>query len=358
MLKTSFYYFNLVILALLSCSSSEDSPPISPPTNTVPSNLALTTTVQGVTSNTPYGDGSGIVNLIAQATNAVSYDFIINDGAAIRSSDGTYQVTFNEKKGVAIHEIKVIAYSETDNSINVFKQVTVSYYDGTAPVWADEFFKDGKPDTKNWTYDLGAGGWGNQELQTYTNSINNAAIENGVLKILAKSDGAGGYTSARLKTENLKEFKYGTLKVRAKLPSSAGTWPAIWMLGSNFDTAGWPHCGEIDIMEQTGTNKNEVLATCHWYNSASQSTASYGLKTAISNAGSQFHVYAMEWSETYIKMYVDNVKYYEIALNSNLPFNNDFFLIMNIAMGGTLGGNVPAGFTQDIMEIDYVRLYQ
>ena len=358
MLKTSIFYFNLIIIVLLSCSSSEDSPPINSPANTAPSNLTLTTTIQGVSSNMPYGDGSGIVNLSAQANNAANFEFIINDGVAIKSSDGTYQVTFNEKEGVASHDIKVIAYSETDKTINTTKQVTVSYYNGAAPVWADEFFEDGKPDTKNWTYDLGAGGWGNQELQTYTNSINNALIENGILKIFAKSDGAGGYTSARLKTENLKEFKYGMLKVRAKLPGSAGTWPAIWMLGSNFDTAGWPHCGEIDIMEQTGTNKNEVLATCHWFDANSQSNASYGLKKAISNAASQFHVYAMEWSETYISMYVDDVKYYEIALNSNLPFNNDFFLILNIAMGGTLGGNVPTGFTQDTMEVDYIRLYQ
>lgn len=346
------------MLVLFSCSSAEDSPAINPPTNTVPTNLTLTATVQGTTSNMPYGDGSGIVNLLAQANNAVNYEFIINDGSAIQSMDGTYQITFNQKEGVAIHDIKVMAYSESNSAVSTEKQVTVSYYNGTVPVWADEFFKDGAPNAKNWTYDTGAGGWGNQELQTYTNSINNAIVENGVLKILAKSDGAGGYTSARLKTENLKEFKYGMLKVRAKLPSSAGTWPAIWMLGSNFDTAGWPYCGEIDIMEQTGTNKNEVLATCHWYDANSRSTASYGLKTTISNAASQFHVYAMEWSETFIKMYVDDVKYYEIALNNNLPFNNDFFLIMNIAMGGTLGGNVPSGFSQDTMEIDYVRLYQ
>lgn len=359
MSKTPAYLLHLALFALFSCSGSESStPPVNPPTDTTPTNLTLTTSVQGETSNSPYGDGSGVVNLSAQATNAVNYEFIINDGSPIQSTDGKYMVTFNEKEGIAIHDIKVIAYSSTNKSINVTKQVTVSFYNGAAPVWADEFFKDGKPDTKNWTYDIGAGGWGNQELQTYTNSTNNAVVENGILKIIAKSDGAGGYTSARIKTENLQEFRYGTLKVRAKLPASAGTWPAIWMLGNDFDTVGWPRCGEIDIMEQTGTNKNEVLATCHWYDNNSGNTASYGLKSSISNASSQFHVYSMEWSETYIRMFVDDVQYYEIALNNNLPFNKDFFLILNIAMGGTLGGDVPAGFTQDTMEIDYVRLYQ
>ncbi|SDR87312.1 Glycosyl hydrolases family 16 [Polaribacter sp. KT25b] len=225
-------------------------------------------------------------------------------------------------------------------------------------VWEDDFNTDGAPDAANWTYDLGAGGWGNGEAQTYTNELENAKVENGSLIITAKADGSGGYTSARLKSEGLYDFTYGRVEVRAKLPTAQGTWPAIWMLGSNFSTVGWPKSGEIDIMEMTGQDKNTTLATCHWFDEASQTKADYGTTTAITNVDSEFHLYTLEWTDTAIKMYVDGVSFYELTNNSDLPFNDDFFLILNVAMGGTLGGDIDAGFTEDIMEIDYVKVYQ
>lgn len=224
-------------------------------------------------------------------------------------------------------------------------------------IWSDEFDTDGAPDATNWTYDLGAGGWGNGEAQTYTNNAENVIVENGSLKIIAKNDGSG-YTSARLKTQGLFDFKYGKVEVRAKLPEAQGTWPAIWMLGSNFPTVGWPQSGEIDIMEQTGSNKNEILATTHWYDTVNSQTASFNQTTAISNASSEFHVYKLEWTEESIKIFVDDMQYYNFSNNSDLPFDEDFFMILNIAMGGTLGGTIDPGFSEDVMEIDYVRVYQ
>jgi len=121
-------------------------------------------------------------------------------------------------------------------------------------IWSDEFDVNGAPDPANWTYDLGAGGWGNNELQTYTNNAENVIVEDGSLKITAIATGGNNYTSARVKSENLFEFNYGRVEVRAKLPTGGGTWPAIWSLGANFDTVGWPTCGEIDIMEHVGNN--------------------------------------------------------------------------------------------------------
>ena len=352
------YFIALVFLVSCSSGGNDDIIVEEPPQDIIPSNLNVSVHVVGVSSSKPYGDGSGVVNLTATAANAVKYGFAIDGGTEQTSSDGSYQFTFNDEEGIEDHEIKVYAYSSTNNTIEKTENVAVVYYDGTAPVWADEFFEDGAPNPSNWNYNLGAGGWGNNELQTYTNNAENVKVEEGVLKIIAKSDGSGGYTSARIKTENLQEFTYGTVKVRAKLPSKQGTWPAIWMLGADFSSVGWPHCGEIDIMEQTGANKNEVLATCHWFNASNSSTASYGLKTNITNAASQFHIYEMQWDENFIRMLVDGTQYYEIALNSTLPFDHDFFLILNVAMGGTLGGTVETGFTQDIMEVDYVRVYQ
>jgi hypothetical protein len=225
-------------------------------------------------------------------------------------------------------------------------------------VWEDDFNTDGAPDAANWTYDLGAGGWGNGEAQTYTNSAENVKVEGGSLKITAKSDGSGGYTSARLKSQELYKFTYGRVEVRAKLPASAGTWPAIWMLGSNFPDVSWPFCGEIDIMEQTGANKDITLGTLHWYNTTANGDASYGETTAVADASSDFHLYTVEWSDTSIKIYLDDVSFFEMANDSTLPFNADFFMILNIAMGGTLGGDIDPGFTEDTMEIDYVKVFQ
>ena len=228
-------------------------------------------------------------------------------------------------------------------------------------VFADEFDVDGFPSSSNWTYDLGAGGWGNNELQTYTNKLSNAKVEDGLLKIIAKADGSG-YTSSRLKSQGLFQFTYGRVDVRAKLPSSAGTWPAIWMLGANFPSVGWPKCGEIDIMEQKGWDKNNVLATCHWLNASNSSYAGYGLETSINNASSAFHIYSIEWNESSIKVFVDDTQYFAMDSGGSSipssPFQNDFFIILNMAMGGNLGGTIDSNFTEDSMEIDYVRVYQ
>ena len=224
--------------------------------------------------------------------------------------------------------------------------------------WSDEFDINGAPDAANWTYDLGAGGWGNGEAQTYTDAADNVIVEDGFLKITAKADGSG-YTSARLKTQGLQEFTYGRVEVRAKLPAAQGTWPAIWMLGANFPDVGWPACGEIDIMEQTGSNKDDILGTCHWFDAGTNNNASYGEITTITGATSEFHVYSLEWTEESVRIFVDGTAYYTLANNSDLPFyDKDFFVILNIAMGGTLGGTIDPGFTEDSMEIDYVRVYQ
>ncbi len=224
-------------------------------------------------------------------------------------------------------------------------------------IWEDEFDVDGAPDPNNWTYDLGTGsdGWGNQELQTYTDNAENVIVEDGLLKITALADG-GSYTSARLKSEGLFEFTYGRVEVRAKLPSSIGTWPAIWMLGADYLTNTWPACGEIDIMEQKGQDKNTVLATVH--HPAVSPGAGDSASTVLTTSTSQFHNYTVEWTPDTIVFLVDDTVYHTVANSPDLPFESDFFLILNIAMGGTLGGDVDPAFTEDTMEIDYVRVYQ
>ncbi len=227
--------------------------------------------------------------------------------------------------------------------------------DYTNLVWSDEFDINGAPDATKWGYDLGAGGWGNGEAQNYTNTAANATVTGGNLVITAIKTGSN-YTSARLKSENKFEFTYGKVEVRAKLPTGGGTWPAIWMLGENYATNTWPACGEIDIMEHKGNEPNVIHGTLHYPGNSGGN--GNGNMTTITNASSQFHVYKTVWSPSTIQIFVDDVLFHSVANTSALPFNDDFFIILNVAMGGTFGGAIDPAFTQSAMEIDYVRVYQ
>lgn len=230
--------------------------------------------------------------------------------------------------------------------------------DYTNLVWSDEFNTDGAPDPTKWGYDLGAGGWGNNEQQFYTSSADNVIVTGGNLKITAKAQSQSGsnYTSSRLKSENKFEFTYGKIEARAKLPTGGGTWPAIWLLGQNYATNTWPACGEIDIMEHRGNTPNVIHGTLHYPgNSGSNGNTN---TTTIVNASTDFHIYKAIWSPAAIKFYVDDVLFHSVANNNTLPFNSDFFLILNVAMGGTFGGVIDPAFTQSSMELDYIRVYQ
>lgn len=234
-------------------------------------------------------------------------------------------------------------------------------------VWSDEFDVDGSPDADKWGYDLGDGcpdlcGWGNNEAQYYTDRPENVIVEGGLLKInLIKENYEGSnYTSTRMLTQGKYDFTYGKLEVKAKLPSGGGTWPAIWMLGSNISTVGWPACGEIDVMEHAGNRQDEVSSALHTP-SSSGATVNTGSQT-VSDVSSEFHVYTLVWKRESITFSVDGVIHYNYnpsnKTSSNWPFFADQFIILNVAMGGTFGGNIDPNFTESSMEIDYVRVYQ
>ncbi|MEI7897628.1 MAG: family 16 glycosylhydrolase [bacterium] len=236
--------------------------------------------------------------------------------------------------------------------------------------WSDEFDGTGAPDPVKWGYDLGAGGWGNREVQTYTSATLNSRQENGVLIIDAVKAG-NTWTSARLLTNNKFEFKYGRVVFRAKLPVGIGTWPALWMLGENFNSIGWPTCGEIDVMEHVGKDPGVVRSTLHTPSSYGNSVNT-GTKT-VSTVNTEFHNYQVSWTYNRIEFRIDSVFYY--AYNpatrngQTWPFDKPFFIIMNIAMGGNMGsaaqyetGGLKNGIDPSLymarMEIDYVRVYQ
>ena len=224
-------------------------------------------------------------------------------------------------------------------------------------IWSDEFNVDGAPDSNNWNYEYGNNnGWGNNELQSYTDSPENVKVQGGNLVITAKKEGNGSYTSARLNTHNKFDFTYGRVEVRAKLPSGGGTWPAIWMLGSNFQTSIWPACGEIDIMEHVGNQQNTIHGSLHYPgNSGGNANTS---STVVEGVSEEFHIYEVYWSPNFIRFYVDGNEFKTFANTNAVPFNHDFFLIVNIAMGGNFGGSIDPAFTQSSMEIDYIKVYQ
>ncbi|MEJ1223549.1 family 16 glycosylhydrolase [Sediminicola sp. 1XM1-17] len=308
-----------------------------------------TVNLSPATSNLPEGESRGtVINL---SNNAFMMYYVGSSSYEILSiTDSTLYVRVLDALN------PVLAWYLKFSTTPVGQEEEPTGSDFNTLVWEDDFNTAGVPNPANWTYDLGAGGWGNGEAQTYTNNASNVIVEDGVLKITARKEGSG-YTSARLKSENLQEFTYGRFEIRAKLPSTAGTWPAIWTLGANFDTVGWPTCGEMDIMEQTGWDKNTVLSTLHYPgNSAGNGpTGSRPLNTSTS----EFHNYTIDWSADVIKFYVDDKPVHTEFINSSTtPFNSDFFFIMNVAMGGTLGGTIDPNFTQDTMEVDYIKVYQ
>lgn len=236
-------------------------------------------------------------------------------------------------------------------------------------VWQDEFEGPAgqSPDSANWNYDIGTGqnGWGNQELQYYTNRSENISLDgNGNLVITARRESFGGqpFTSARIKTQGLFEQTYGRFEARIKMPWGPGIWPAFWLLGSNIETVGWPQCGEIDIMEYRGQQPNLINGTVHGpgYSAGNSVTKTYGFQNDRFDV--DFHVFAVEWGKDYLRFYVDDVLYQEITpgdLSGPWVFNNPFFIIMNVAVGGNYVGfpTSETPFPQSMI-IDYVRVYK
>jgi len=231
-------------------------------------------------------------------------------------------------------------------------------------IWAEEFDYTGLPDPTWWNMETGGGGWGNNELQYYTNTASNAYVNNGVLTITARKEQVGGrnYTSARITTQNKFDFKYGRIEARIKLPYGQGIWPAFWMLGANFGQVGWPSCGEIDIMEMVGgTNKdNTCHSTIHWDNNGShaQYGQSYTLPSGI--LADNFHVFSVRWNAQSIRGYINDIKYFEADITpAGLnEFQKNFFIILNVAVGGNWPGS-PDDSTvfPQTMEVDWVRVY-
>ncbi|MCC5842152.1 MAG: glycoside hydrolase family 16 protein [Opitutales bacterium] len=240
-------------------------------------------------------------------------------------------------------------------------------------VWSDEFEEAGSPDPNKWGYDLGRGesvglwGWGNNEAQSYTDRPENARVEGGRLIIEARREsmGTAEYTSARMVTRQQGDWLYGRIEVRAKMPVGRGTWPAIWMLPTDWAYGGWPNSGEIDIMEHVGFDLGRIHGTVHTAAFNHMLGTERGGSTWRADLGERFYTYAIEWDADRIRWFVDDEEYFVFERLARFgweqwPFDQRFHLILNIAIGGNWGGQQgidDSRFPQR-MEVDYVRVYQ
>jgi beta-glucanase (GH16 family) len=234
------------------------------------------------------------------------------------------------------------------------------------PEWQDEFDYSGAPDATKWGHDVGGDGWGNHELQDYTDRIDNAFVGDGVLTIVATKEAGAGreYTSARLVSKGKGDFLYGRFEIRAKLPPGRGTWPALWMLPTDWVYGEWPKSGEIDIMEHVGFDPGNIHVTAHteayYFQINTQKTAT----KIIDGATTRFHRYRVDWTPDAIRGYVDDALVLEFANEGNgprvWPFDQRFHLLMNVAVGGDWGGQqgVDDQAFPASMQVDYVRVYR
>ena len=222
-------------------------------------------------------------------------------------------------------------------------------------------------DLTSWGFDVGGSGWGNNELEYYTNNRpENIFLSNGKLVIQAKKESFSGreYTSSRILTKGKREFTFGRIDIRAKLPVAKGLWPALWMLGKKIDQTSWPACGEIDIMELIGKEPNKVYGTMHW-GSAVSNHQSYGTSYALSSGdfSQKFHVYSIVWELDKLEIFIDDVSFCKFDKSrvgsAAYPFNEPFFFIFNVAVGGDWPGSPDASTTfPQQMLVDYVRVFK
>ena len=241
--------------------------------------------------------------------------------------------------------------------------------EGYSLIWADEF-EGTSIDLTKWEHEVNANGGGNNELQYYTDRPENSFVKDGMLHIAAQKenftgpDGSREYTSARMRTMNKGDWKYCRIEVRAKIPYGQGIWPAIWMLSTDWEYGGWPASGEIDIMEHVGSDPGKIYGTVHTEAYNHNKGTQRGGQILVSDANSNYHVYAIEWSENKIDFYVDDQKYFTFTNDKNgnhatWPFDKRFHLLLNVAVGGNWPGNpnLSTPFPAEMI-VDYVRVYK
>jgi beta-glucanase (GH16 family) len=384
--------FSFGFLNLFSCSKGNDPYPelsiqdVSQERSTSESKMTFRLTLSKPASNTVSVDyvltdgtavspddftaASGTLSIAENQTQA-TFDVIIKgDPLNKRQPNLQFTVNLSNPKFCTLHSTSAKGTIITEDGTYLLTDntgySTPSVYPGYTLIWSDEFSGTGL-DAGVWNQEIGngSGGWGNNELEYYTSSPKNTFVSNGNLIIEARKETFDrySYTSGRMTTQDKKTFKFGRIDIRAKLPVGKGIWPALWMLGSNITSVGWPACGEIDNMELIGTYPSTVYGTLHWSTGGSHSSKGGNYALASGDYSKQFHVFSIIWKQTGIAWYVDDQKFFEIfatdVVADNYPFNSNQFFIFNVAVGGNWPGSpdYTTEFPQR-MFVDYVRVFQ
>ncbi len=364
----NFIYIAFASLLIITSCKGDD-----PLSDLDPSNLVVTID--------NYDDGTGNIELIATADNTIEYHFYPGDYTSedpVINFDGIFNHTY---AATGIYLVEVRAYGKTGRYLKKEIRITVEVddgppdpgggyftplsYDGMHLVFQDEF-NGSSLNTSNWSYETGTGnsGWGNNELQYYREE--NTSVSDGLLVIEARQESYGGmnYTSSRLVTKDKFSFTYGRVDIRATLPEGQGLWPALWMLGDNFSSVGWPACGEIDIMEMIGGGEGRddvVYGTIHWDNNGSHADYGGSTRLASGNFSDEYHVFTIKWDSETIRWFLDDVQFHvaDISPAAMSEFHQNAFFIFNVAVGGNWPGSPDAStvFPQQMI-IDYIRVFQ
>jgi beta-glucanase (GH16 family) len=369
-MKKSLILILLFGLAFTACKE-ETVPPV-----TLPTNLTMTITKSASVE--------GKVEVVAKADNENYFTITFEDGNNTEtieeksglaehtySASGTYTIIvkahLTPNLFTEIQDTVSVTVVNANNGIPTTGFSTPLSYNGYNLVWQDEF-SGTSLNTDDWNYELGTGnnGWGNNELQYYRKE--NTSVSDGYLTITAKKQSFvdQGYTSSRLTTQNKKSFKYGRVDIRAALPKGQGLWPALWMLGDNISSVGWPRCGEIDIMEivggtAAGKSDKRTFGTLHWDNNGEYASTGGNTTTSQDNFSNEFHVFSIIWEADNITWLLDDREFHEIDISPSHmdEFRDDFFFIFNVAVGGNWPGSPDAStqFPQK-MHVDYIRVFQ
>ena len=298
-----------------------------------------------------------------------TYIDILVKGDSLHQNDLQFTIELSSPQNCVLNKTSATATIISANGTNLQTDTsgyrTPAFYTDKKLVWSDEF-NGPDLDTSKWNFETGGNGWGNQELENYTSGNNNLFISNGILVIEARKENMGKnlYTSARINTKRKYEFLYGRIDIRAKLPVAKGLWPALWMLGANNSIAGWPKCGETDIMELIGTYPSRVYSTMHWLNSSNQPTHIGGqYQLTGEDFSDKFHVFSLIWEKDSLQFYVDDNLFFSFSKKdtgiADYPYNAPSYFIFNVAVGGLWPGSPDETtvFPQR-MFVDYIRVFQ
>ena len=329
--------------------------------------IHYTTTAGTALTNIDFIPVSGTLTILANQQQA-AIDVTVT-GDSLRRDDQDFYIQLDNAQNCVLQNNKATGTIINKNGL-YFPVPNTGYttpnsYPGYTLSWNDEFNGTGI-NSNTWTFESGNNnGWGNSELEYYTGRPQNVFVSAGNLIIEARAEpyNSFNYTSTRMVTKNKKIFKFGRIDIRAKMPKGKGIWPALWMLGNNIDQVSWPACGEIDILELLGHEPNKIYGTAHW----GASFATHGSKgnnytLSTGSFDQQFHVFSLIWKQDDIKILVDDQEYVHVTsadVTGAYPFNNDFFFIFNIAVGGSWPGS-PDNTTvfPQRMVVDYIRVFQ